>query len=623
MLNRSPSGRGLRRLEHLLRDGIAGDLSDSDLIERFLSSGDSAREAAFTALVERHGPMVFRVCRQTLLDHHAAQDAVQATFLVLARHAGAIRKRTSVSSWLFGVARRAAARIRMDEARRQHHELRRAARLPALTSGDRELADADLYPELHAEIERLPQKYRVPIVLCYLDGLTHEQAASRLRWPLGTVKTRLTRGRERLRARLEKHGRPALLLQPASALRAGHAAELPEHVASAISEAACRYGATGALGWPVSTLVIKVTQGVLRSMLIHKLKLAGVVVSGLFLIGFGAVAAQRASRNADAGQTVAAIGSRTDSPSTLELHGTIDLVPDMVVRVHTRFDCRVDKVLVDLGQTVKKGDPLVEVFSTELAEAKRDYLEASSEWDRHRIATKDLARTGALATAVSEANNAASQSRLKAAHAKEKLGVYGLTAQEINAAEKEDAIQKARMILRAHSEGMVVERNVVPGNFYDSRDTLMTVARLDPLWVVGSVGEADAQRLKVGQSLTVTIPYGNHPLKSKVEYIDAQVDPETHRVKFRTSIPNPGLELKPGLFVRLAVETDAQPRKAGRSRVPREAPAEQPAHDRLSELERKVDQLLGEKEERLSHAKILERLEALERKLDRILDGRR
>ena len=622
MLKRSTSGRGLRRLEHLLRDGIAGDLSDSELLDRFLGSRDSAGDAAFTALVERHGAMVFRVCRQTLLDHHAAQDAVQATFLVLAKRAGAIRKRTSVSSWLFGVARRAAARIRMEEARRRHHELQRAARLP-VTSDFQELADPDPYPELHAEIERLPQKYRAPIVLCYLEGLTHEQAASRLRWPLGTVKIRLTRGRERLRARLEKQGRLALLLLPAGAVRAGHAVELPEHVARAISEAACRYGATAALGWPVSTVVIRVTKGVLRSMLIHKLKLAGVVVSGLFLIGFSAVAAQRAARQADEVRIAAEVGEQTVSRSTLNLFGKLDLVPDMVVRVHTPVECRVDEVLVELGQTVKKGDPLLESFSTELAEAKRDYLAASSQWERDRIATKDLARTGAPADKVSEANNAESQSRLKSAHAKVKLRGYGLTEEQIDAAGKEDAIQKGRMILRARSEGMVVERNVVPGNFYTSTDTLMTVARLDPLWVRGNVGEVDAGRVKVGQNLTVTIPYGHHPLKAKVEYIAAQVDPETQRVLFRTSIPNPGHEFKPGMFVRLAVETDVPLKNTGEPRVPREQPSTELTRDRLSALERKVDELRGEKEERLAHAKILERLEALERKLDRVLEGRR
>ena len=222
MFKGSAAKLALRRIDELFHSGIAGDLSDSELLEQFLRCGDSAREFAFAALVERHGPMVFRVCGQALKNHHDVQDAVQATFLVLARRAGAIRKRTSVSSWLFGVARRAAAchpnaggateAIRICGRRSGQSTLIRTAREPA---------EVDAFPELHAEIERLPEKYRVPIVLCYLEGLTHEQAASRLRWPLGTVKIRLSRGRERLRLRLEKHGRPYLFVLPVSLLWPG------------------------------------------------------------------------------------------------------------------------------------------------------------------------------------------------------------------------------------------------------------------------------------------------------------------------------------------------------------------------------------------------------------------
>ena len=157
-------------------------------------------KAAFEFLVERHGPMVLRVCTQALKDRHQAEDAFQATFLVLARQAGSIRNRDSVGSWLFGVARRAARRIRRDEARRRQHE--RLSRAHASGPWSLEPESTEHWPELHAAIERLPAKYRDPIVLCYLEGFTHEQAASQLRWPVGTVKTRLTRGRERLRRRL-------------------------------------------------------------------------------------------------------------------------------------------------------------------------------------------------------------------------------------------------------------------------------------------------------------------------------------------------------------------------------------------------------------------------------------
>lgn len=244
MFKGSAAKLALRRIDELFHSGIAGDLSDSELIDRFLRCGDSGREFAFAALVERHGAMVFRVCRQALKDHHDAQDAVQATFLVLARRAGAIRKRTSVSSWLFGVARRAAGHIRMQEARRRRFELRAAQRaIPAIEAALAPL-EPDPYPELHAEIERLPEKYRLPIVLCYLEGLTHEQAASRLRWPLGTVKIRLTRARVRLRVRLEKRGRPYLLVMPVSSLRPG----LPEHLVNSITQAGCGTANKGAAG---------------------------------------------------------------------------------------------------------------------------------------------------------------------------------------------------------------------------------------------------------------------------------------------------------------------------------------------------------------------------------------
>ncbi len=197
------------------------------------SPGEDGK-AAFEFLVERHGPMVLRVCTQALKDRHQAEDAFQATFLVLARQASSIRNRDSVGSWLFGVARRAARRIRMDEARRRQHERRRLALVPGPWSLEPE--SAEHWPELHVAIERLPAKYREPIVLCYLEGLTHEQAASQLRWPVGTVKTRLARGRERLRRRLRGLDRsyPAMLPQGL----------LSSTIAAALRDAA-RHGAAG------------------------------------------------------------------------------------------------------------------------------------------------------------------------------------------------------------------------------------------------------------------------------------------------------------------------------------------------------------------------------------------
>jgi RNA polymerase sigma factor (sigma-70 family) len=626
----SASSRRLRPLEDLFRAGTVGDLSDGELLDRFLHDRDAVGEAAFVALVERHGPMVLRVCRETLNDLHAAEDAVQATFLVLARQAGTIRKRTSVSSWLFGVARRTAARIRMEEARRRRYESRSAERSSAPIAAWREPGDPDPYPELHAEIKRLPENERLPVVLCYFEGLSHEQAASRLRWPVGTVKTRLTRARERLRSRLERRGRPFLLVTPTGPLGPGIPAELPERLVQTIARAACRYAMGGIPGGAVSSAVLAVTQGVMRTMMINELRTAA-VVSGLALLGLGAlVAAQQATGKGRAGQSDATVAETNFAPSTLRLQGTTDYDPATVTTVRLPFDSRVDKVLVDLGSRVKRGDALLEVYSTDLAAAKSDYEVAVSQWKhdtRVHDYKKPLIENNSLPRReLIEIEDSLAQSRLKMRLAKDKLLVYGLTEKEIDDAvfvQPEDGVQKARMTLRSRVDGVVIKRDVVEGNFYDSKDTLLTIAWLDHLWVRASVHEQDAPRVKLGQDLSVIFPFSKGRLTAKVQYIDPRVDPETHSVKLRATIPNPDGRYKSGAYVRVELETEEQHDGVNQPRVAGEEPLGATTNDRLSALERKLDRLLGDNEERSSNAKILERLDNLERKLDQLLHAQK
>jgi RNA polymerase sigma factor (sigma-70 family) len=174
MMEGSTAAEVLRQCDGLFRSGIAGNLSDGELLEAFLDGGEDFRDAAFLALVDRHGPMVLRICNRTLHDPHDAEDAFQATFLVLVRRASSIRKRPSVASWLFGVACRASAGLRLKEARRRRGERRRAALAESFRTCQPAVEGA---LDLHAEIGRLPEKYREPLVLCYFEGLTHEQAA--------------------------------------------------------------------------------------------------------------------------------------------------------------------------------------------------------------------------------------------------------------------------------------------------------------------------------------------------------------------------------------------------------------------------------------------------------------
>jgi RNA polymerase sigma factor (sigma-70 family) len=175
--------------------------SDSELLECFVRERDSA---AFRNLVVRHGPAVLQVCRGVLQDPHEAEDAFQATFLVLVRKAPSIEDPEALGGWLRGVAYRTAVRSRCSAARRRVIE-RTLVDKPPSEQSCQELAP-DLRQMIREELDRLPDSYRQPLLLCYLEGMTHQEAASRLGWPIGTVKARLVRGRRLMRERLDRRG---------------------------------------------------------------------------------------------------------------------------------------------------------------------------------------------------------------------------------------------------------------------------------------------------------------------------------------------------------------------------------------------------------------------------------
>ena len=166
-----------KQLKTLFELGAVGDIPDGDLLGRFTTTRNAQAQAAFTVLVERHGAMVLRVCRQILGNSHDAEDVFQATFLVLALRAGSVRRVDSVASWLHGVAHRVATRARSDADRRKRYERRFAASRYTRLGG--EVGEPESWAELHEEISRLPRHYRVPVILCYLEGLTTEEAAQR------------------------------------------------------------------------------------------------------------------------------------------------------------------------------------------------------------------------------------------------------------------------------------------------------------------------------------------------------------------------------------------------------------------------------------------------------------
>jgi RNA polymerase sigma factor (sigma-70 family) len=197
----APIAEVLRYIRVVAGSENGGDESDPELLRRFVDHRD---EGAFAALLERHGPLVLGVCRRVLGDPHAAEDAFQATFLILARKANSICKQESLAAWLHRVALNLARTAVAGTARRRTHERQAALRTQPARTDD--FALVDWQPLLHEEVDRLPQKYRTPVVLCYFEGKTHAEAARALGWPLGTVKGRLARARDLLRARLARRG---------------------------------------------------------------------------------------------------------------------------------------------------------------------------------------------------------------------------------------------------------------------------------------------------------------------------------------------------------------------------------------------------------------------------------
>jgi RNA polymerase sigma factor (sigma-70 family) len=261
---------------HRRRRGPSGDgPADAELLARFVRSRD---EAAFELLIWRHGTMVHNVCRRVLRDAHAAEDAFQATFLVLVRKAGSIGRRDSLAGWLYRVAYRVALRARSRAVPRPAADLPE----PAAPAPDAVLW-RDLRPVLDEEVDRLPQKYRLPVVLCYLSGLTTDEAARQLGVPRGTVLSRLAWARQRLRARLSLRG-----VAPSAGLVAALLA--PEAPASAaLVGAAIRAALSFAAGQPAAARAgaVILMEGVVHDMVMSKVRNGMLAVVGLAVVGLG------------------------------------------------------------------------------------------------------------------------------------------------------------------------------------------------------------------------------------------------------------------------------------------------------------------------------------------------
>jgi len=275
--------RVFKDIRHLVDPPGASELTDRQLLERFANQGD---DRAFALLVRRHGPLVLSVCRRVLGSFHDAEDAFQATFLVLARKAGSGRWHESVGGWLFPVAFHLALKMKAQAKRRRLDALEP----DKIVAPAADAAPWELRTILDEELTRLPESYRAVVVLCHCQGRTRGEAAQQLGWKPGTVKIRLERARALLRARLTRRGLALSAGLVASALAEGSATALPSATLVNSTVDAAREFAAGKLSaaLTISTAAAQLAEGALKAMMRAKLKIIGLVALVISILGTGA-----------------------------------------------------------------------------------------------------------------------------------------------------------------------------------------------------------------------------------------------------------------------------------------------------------------------------------------------
>jgi RNA polymerase sigma factor (sigma-70 family) len=285
----------VHHVRHLIGSVSAAALTDGQLLEQFLAHRD---ETAVEVLVRRHGPLVFGVCRRILPSAHAAEDVFQATFLVLLRKAPALDRGKPLGSWLSTVAYRLALRARANETRRRQCEQHAARSRPAADGRD---APSDLAVALEEELHRLPHRHRAPLVLCYLEGKTNDQAAQILGCPRGSIAARLARAKERLREGLARRGFTAPAAGIAAALAAaGVRAAVPLPLVDVTVRAALWFAREEACAAGfVSARAVTLARGAVRAMVLNKLKIAAVLLLAVALLGTGATMLLKAAPAAE------------------------------------------------------------------------------------------------------------------------------------------------------------------------------------------------------------------------------------------------------------------------------------------------------------------------------------
>jgi RND family efflux transporter MFP subunit len=546
--------RLLHHLLHRLRAAAAASgagLTDAELLGRFADASD---QAGFEALVWRHAALVVAVCRRVLGHEQDVEDAFQATFLVLARKAGAVRRRGAVGHWLARVAYRVALRARGRNAR---------ATAPRPSTDSRPTSDPadeaerqDLRRVLDEEVRRLPAKYRAAVALRYQDGRTTAEAAAALDCPQGTVLSRLAWARRRLRERLAARG----LGLPAAvaAVASESAGAVSAHWVASAVEAARAFAAGGRAGSRAAGPVA-LAEGVLRAMLMTKLRVGAVLAVGalaagasLFLPSPTAGQPDRPPGAVPPAEVTVVRPVRREAAEHLDFVGRTEAAA--TVEVRPRVTGLLEKVAVRPGAKVKRGDLLFELddrhYRADVAKAEAEVQRAEA---RLRRASADVDRARARKDAglsleeldrVTAARDEA-QADLRAARA---------------------GLERARLDLEATRvtapvDGQAGRPLLDAGNLASPATPLVAIVATDPVYAAIDVNEQAFLRLRaLVQAGEVTALLGlagedGFPRRGRVESVDNRADPATGTVLVRAAFPNAGGEVVPGLSARVRLVT--------------------------------------------------------------------
>jgi RND family efflux transporter MFP subunit len=486
----------IRYLKQLTGPAPGEGASDAELLERYVRCRD---QAAFELLLWRHGALVYNVCRRILSCEQDVEDAFQATFLAFVRKAKSISRRGSVASWLYKVAYRIALEAR-ERKRKTATAEKRGGEMLAVQPAD-DLLWSDMRPILDEELNRLPERLRRPIVLCYLEGKSNAEAARELGCRLGTIYSRLSRGRELLRQRLQCRGvtLPVAALTAALTARAAEAAPALSLVRAA-ARAALAFADRSALA-AVSPQVASLAEGVLRTMFITKLKIAVVM---LLVLGVAAGGVWTQARTA-APQSQAKAEDPPPKPADGDKKKDAEPIPVKVVkpqkgglpktiveegRVQAAqqqelvplISGTIKEVAVDVGDRVKKGQVLVLLDAplvlneVEQAQAALEMAQAQREGAKVAVTEAERqVRSGAADLWKVERAKA----DLKAAEAHVRLAQAALDKAKI---------QASFTRLTAEFDGVIAERHCDPGNLVQSgasgkREPLLKLVRIDRLRV--------------------------------------------------------------------------------------------------------------------------------------------